>query len=265
MLLTKPMMLPGKRTRSLTKPGGITSNMESYTAMTTLHQPVLMATPALTLMPEVAVYTAEFGGHDAMLEPQAINPFVRYVYFTDQHKLSSSVWEIRCVPAPFADPRRSSRYYFDQSCRAISTASYTIMHGANSSLTADPLELIREHIIEPDVDVATFAHPHRDCIYDEAVAVLEMGKDVPETVMPQMDRYRADGFPSHYGLHACTLMLRRNTPAMREFERLWWGEVYRGSHRDQLSFDYIRWKLDFKVGTIPGDVFSNDIIEYHIH
>jgi len=240
--------------------------MESYTVTTaTSRPPLLMTAPILALMPETVVYTAEFGGYDAMREPKALNPLVRYVYFTDQKHLASNVWEVCWTYPPCRDLRRSSRFFFDQSCENFPNSTYTIMHGANSVLIADPLEIIREYIIEPDVDIATFAHPHRDCIYDEADIVLMMGKDVVANIAPQIGRYQEEGFPRHYGLHACTLMLRRNTPALREFERQWWQEVRGGSYRDQLSFDYIRWKLNFRVGTIPGDVFSNDIIEYHIH
>ena len=215
-------------------------------------------------MDVITVYTVEFGGHDPLREPQSINSGVDYIYITDQ-PLTSSTWQMRVVSPSFPDSRRSSRFYFDQSCLTFPSSTYTIMHGANSSLTADPIALIDTYLITPNVDIAMFSHPHRDCIYDEAAAVIAMGKDTATNVNPQMDRYREEGFPTHFGLHACTLMLRRNTPSLLEFERQWWTEVSTGSFRDQLSFDYIRWKLNFPIGMIPGELFNSDIFDYRIH
>jgi hypothetical protein len=45
--------------------------------------------------------------------------------------------------------------------------------------------------------------------------------------------------------------LRRHTQAVRAFNEAWWTEIVRGSWRDQLSFDYISWKLGISYVNFP--------------
>ena len=40
--------------------------------------------------------------------------------------------------------------------------------------------------------------------------------------------------------------------ALAAFEAFWWNEVKNGSCRDQLSFDYARWKLDMPIHYLPN-------------
>jgi len=37
----------------------------------------------------------------------------------------------------------------------------------------------------------------------------------------------------------------------------WWLEIKHNSRRDQLSFDYVAWKNNFKIQYIPGDNRNN--------
>ena len=55
--------------------------------------------------------------------------------------------------------------------------------------------------------------------------------------------------PSHIGLAETNLMLRdHRDPKCEEVMKLWESEVLKGSHRDQLSFNYACWKLGVKYG-----------------
>ena len=55
--------------------------------------------------------------------------------------------------------------------------------------------------------------------------------------------------PRHVGLAETNLMLRdHHDPKCEEVMKLWESEVLKGSHRDQLSFNYACWKLGFKYG-----------------
>lgn len=55
--------------------------------------------------------------------------------------------------------------------------------------------------------------------------------------------------PKHLGLAETGLMLRdHHDPKCEEVMKLWKSEVLKGSHRDQLSFNYACWKLGFKYG-----------------
>lgn len=210
----------------------------------------------------IGIYTALFGPYDTVLEPRFDS--VPFVLYTDQD-IKSPGWDVRRVKRPHPDARYASRYYFDQSHLAMPGCEYTIMHGANAVLTMAPEKLIE--FLPPGIDIACFAHPHRETVYEEAAACVRWHKDSKDTIDKQMRGYEHDGFPEKdTRLSACTLLVRRNTPRLREFEAMWWGEVRAYSCRDQLSFDYCRWKLGIEVAYIPGSPYRRgDIIKFEKH
>ena len=60
---------------------------------------------------------------------------------------------------------------------------------------------------------------------------------------PQMDRYKKEGFPENYGLLQSNILLRKhNKQDCIKLMEEWFNEIKNGSHRDQLSFNYVSWK-----------------------
>jgi hypothetical protein len=207
------------------------------------------------------VYTALFGNYDTLLPPLVIDPEWEYVVFTNIAFDAPAPWQVLVDRQPHPDPRKASRYYFDQSCLVLPEAEYTVMHGANAQLNCSPTSLLS---FLGKNDIAAFKHPHRDSVYDEEQAVIALNKDVSENTVLQMERYREEGFPGTL-LSACILLVRHNTLALDEFEEAWWNEVQTGSCRDQLSFDYCRWRLSMGVSYIPGDPFACEFFRVNAH
>lgn len=100
-------------------------------------------------------------------------------------------------------------------------------------------------------DFVVSSHPLRDCIYREAKSLIQFKKEDPGKLDSIVKRYKRDGFPESFGLHATHALVRWNTPENHAFCRQWWHNVKIFSHRDQMSFDYLRWKYDLKVCSIP--------------
>jgi hypothetical protein len=207
------------------------------------------------------VYTALFGNYDILLPPLVIDPEWEYIVFTDNAFDAPAPWQVRVEQRPHPDLRKASRYYLDQSCLVLPEAEYTVMHGANAQLNCSPTSLLS---FLGSNDIAVFKHPHRESVYDEEKAVIALGKDRLEHTAPQMERYRQEGFPGTQ-LCACGLLVRHSTLALDEFEKAWWKEVQIGSYRDQLSFDYCRWKLGIDVSYLPGDIFACEFLRINSH
>ena len=94
-------------------------------------------------------------------------------------------------------------------------------------------------------------HPARDCVYREAEKVIQLKKDSPAIVRPQVEGYKKEGFPEKFGLFETSVILRRhNQREVAVFDNMWASEIMRGSHRDQLSFDYCRWKTGLEIGKL---------------
>lgn len=189
----------------------------------------------------IAVYTALFGPYDTVQPAIWPNSYL----FTDQD-IKPDGWQVIKVE-PWKDNRYASRYYFSQSYEVMHQFRYTVLHGANAQLKVDP-DILIPYLGKNDW--ACCAHP-RGNVYEEARAVIRMHKDNPIVVDAQMDRYRQDGFNGS-DLSALIIVVRRNTARLREFEYILWDEIQTGSYRDQLAFDYCRWKHRFPISRLPN-------------
>lgn len=196
---------------------------------------------------KIGIYAAMFGYYDD--PPRALYPTT---LFTNQN-VRPEGWDVKQVEPPCKSNSYSSRYYFNQSCLVMPEYDFTIMHSSAAHITAPPERFLE--FLPDGVDIACWKHPHRENVYQEAKACIRFHKDKPEVINVQMERYRSKGFPKSVVLSACILLVRRNTPRLREFEDFWWNEVKNGSCRDQLSFDYARWKLNMPIAYIPGSPY----------
>jgi hypothetical protein len=102
--------------------------------------------------------------------------------------------------------------------------------------------------------MCVFRHHARSCIYEEAEACKVRRLDSPELIDGQMARYREEGFPARFGLQELAVILRRHSEAVEDFDRRWWEEISRGSRRDQLSFQYVRWKTGLPIAEFPLEI-----------
>lgn len=145
-------------------------------------------------------------------------------------------------------------------------STYTIWLDGNIFLKVPPKVLVKEFL--KDCDIAVFKHPYRNCIYDE----LEHAKGRVESKFKgimngQIAKYRKEGMPSNFGLAECGMIIRKNNKVTKEFNRRWWCEICSHSHRDQLSFPYVWWKMNdrIKINLIDGNVRDHKYFKYNQH
>jgi hypothetical protein len=105
-------------------------------------------------------------------------------------------------------------------------------------------------------------HAERSCIFEEAEALLALGGyDSPGRITRRMAAYAQAGLARDFGLHHTNFLIRRHRHAScMQFCHEWWGEISLHSKRDQLSFDFIRWKLrGVKVKSLQINYTENDL------
>ena len=103
-----------------------------------------------------------------------------------------------------------------------------------------------------------FAHPDRDCIYDEVGASRGMAKYAGLPLDEQVASYRADDFPPRAGLIAGGLIARRvGQPGIDAIEAAWWAENLRWTYQDQLSLPVVLWRLGAGYDAVPLNLWDN--------
>lgn len=201
----------------------------------------------------ITIYTAIFGDYDILKDPLFINKDIKFICFTDQD-FQSNIWEIRKVEKEESDPRREARKYKILSHKYIDTEISLWIDGGYQ-LIKNPLPHIEKML--SITDMACSIHPLRKCIYDEAERCLMVNKGDPEKIRNQMFKYSQEKYPVNNDLIHSSVLLRRITPEVIKVEEDWWNEVKNFSVRDQLSFNYIVWKNNFKYKLWSWRTFIN--------
>lgn len=191
-------------------------------------------------------YTYIIGDYDDLKTPSVFTEGWDYVCFTDSTDLRSDFWDVR-----LSNRRGTDRHLEDKQFASkhlilfhhyLDDYHLSVSVGGQILINCD-LDDFLYQCFKDDDDMLVCRHPWRDCIYEEAEACKLVGKDDPQRIDAQMQRYRCEGYPRHHGLYAGGLMARRHgRPPLNEMCELWFEEVKRGSRREQLSLNYALWK-----------------------
>ena len=190
------------------------------------------------------VYTCITGGYDSLVEPRYITPGFDYICFTDNPSVTSSTWDIRPMPQGLENLSKVKQQRYVKINPHKILSEYEISIWVDGSVTIKGnLEELLDLTLTGNTSVYVPQHPSRKCIYEESKAVLGMKKDVKEIVNPQMEKYKAEGFPKNYGLLQSNILIRiHNDENCIKLMEAWFNELKDNSHRDQLSFNYVLWK-----------------------
>lgn len=201
---------------------------------------------------KLVVYTAITGKYDAVLEPQVIDVNCDYICFIDSPPAAyHGVWQFRPIQNESGlDSVRLARRYKLLPHLLFPEYAFSIYVDGNLQINASLREYLARYA--GSRPMLCQRHPERDCIYEEAAAVLNFRLDEHDIVCEQMQRYRLEGFPSHIGLTCTNVLFRQHhDPDVIRLMNDWWAEVSAGSRRDQLSFSYAVWKNQFKYDKTP--------------
>ena len=207
------------------------------------------------------VYTCITGLYDGLIEPEYITDGYDYVCFTDNNDFSSGIWDIRPLPKEVEGLSQVKKQRFIKINPHLFLPEYELSVWVDGNITLKgSLNELTEKTLVDDCSIYVPKHPSRDCIYSEAKAVISMKKDKEENVNPQIDRYEEEGFPSKYGLLQSNIVIRKhNNEDCKKLMEAWSDEVINGSHRDQLSFNYVLWKNnDVKVIYLDKKIYKSE-------
>jgi TOD1/MUCI70, glycosyltransferase-like domain len=204
-------------------------------------------------MPDVAVITAIYDGYDT-LKPSVPQDGTdaEWVLVTDDRQIPDGFlgWRVVYDPQPGVSPMRAAKAakfrpweYTDAPASVWADASVRVISpsfAADFLAAADPL--------------ATFAHPVRDCLFDEAeaTAALGMAKYAGEPITEQAAHYRRAGHPEHWGLWETTILARHHTPEVVKLGDAWTAEMDLWSPQDQVSFPFVLRDAGLRPAVLPG-------------
>lgn len=114
-------------------------------------------------------------------------------------------------------------------------------------------------ILSPNLNIYLLEHPDRNCIYNEMIAVANYKKESKQMISQIKNLYKKQDFPDNVGLSENSLIVRKhNEKDCIYLMNLWYHEIEKYSHRDQLSFGYILWKTGYNKFKYISRQFSSD-------
>lgn len=190
------------------------------------------------------VYTAVFGGYDQIEEPMFVNPNLEYYAFTDADIPENSVWK-KFDLSKFLHLKGLDNYHLAKYIKMFPYEffpeyDFSIWIDGNVALVADTYPIA---IMSQGSPMATYANPIHDCIYTEATYMVFQGRLPKDGATIQLDGYRREGFPEHFGMREFSIIYRDHSCSeCYDLMKTWWKHVNKYTMRDQLSLPFILWK-----------------------
>lgn len=204
------------------------------------------------------IYTSLTAGYDKLPQYEVVDPEFDYICFTNDYPNESKqgIWTIRSIPLEIDNNIILSRFVKLLPHHVLNKYEYSLWVDSNLIITDSRIyEIVNSKILDGGKWYG-IKHPNRDCIYDEANVCFQEGRVGFWEAKRQMDIYRKDNYPTHYGLFENNFILRKhNDEIVKKIDEKWWVLFQKYTKRDQLSLFYIFWKSSF----IPNAIFENGV------
>lgn len=194
---------------------------------------------------DVIVYTCITGNKDTLKEFEK-EKGVKYICFSDIER-KSLTWDVIKLHTEWCNPRLTSRYHKANPHIVLPDHSWSVWIDGSIKPKVRQIDVI-DHINKGMIGLSK--HFTNNCIYEEMNTVLDCKKETEHNVEILFKKYKDEKFPIEYGLHMTGMIVRRNTEPNKKFNSLWWDMIKKYSIRDQLSFDYVRWVMNYRVDLI---------------
>lgn len=201
---------------------------------------------------KIVCYTCITGNYDKLHEPQVVPKDIDFVCFTNNPNLKSNIWKIRPIPSELENLSQVKKQRVIKICphKYLGEYDVSIWIDGNIIVTGDLTKFVAQYDLQK-YSFYTRKHPERCCVYDEFVACRRYKKETREMTNKLCERYKNEKFPVKYGLAETSLILRlHNNEDCKKLCDEWAKELMLNSHRDQLSFNYVCWKLNATYGVL---------------
>lgn len=200
---------------------------------------------------KIAIYTCIVGDYDKIHEPSYVNENIDYYIFTDQDVPENSAWTKiditslheygKLTPIVLNRMIKISPHHF------LPDYDYTVYVDGNIKIIADLMPIVCNM---GDAIIGMHTHAIRDCIFLEKNGIMLLKKADLNLMRMQLESYKEDGFPAHFGLFQNSILIRKNCDQCRRLMDMWWREYQKYPTRDQLSLPYVMWKSGIDIASI---------------
>lgn len=193
-------------------------------------------------MNKIAIYTCIIAGYDVLQQPSSCSPLFDYICFVKKNTLTKhrdGVWFIRELDYVNDSDVILSRYPKINPHLVLSEYEYSLWIDGNLSVNNEELYRLILNKVQSNILYSGVKHWSRNCVYDEALAIVYTGKDSFSNIVSTIRYLSRCTFPRHYGMAENNVILRKhNDPKVIAMDSMWWNLFTTLSKRDQMTFSY---------------------------
>lgn len=206
----------------------------------------------------VALITACYGAYDPIRALPEGHGFDDAVLVTESLDVVTEGWRVHFEPRNehprLAAKRPKMMPWLYTDCDAA------VWLDASFEITGDLSSWVRP-ILQVE-DFVAWVHPEgRVDFADEAAVCWDWPKYAGYDLRGQVEAYKADGMPRHWGLFAAGMLGWRFTEEAMAVGKWWYGQQVRWSVQDQVSLPYVLWLKGKRFGTWPANEYDNPYVK----
>ena len=211
----------------------------------------------------ITVYTCISGMYDK-ISPLSNGEYqdVSCICFSDYEYSAGLGWHYHTFESPrrLTNGHDINRYHKIFPQRVLRGCRYSVYVDGNIRYIGSYRKLVEE-FRKSGAALGAFRHPEKRTIKEEAEACQKQGKfdkyDLAR-IDHQMEFYSEEGLNLNAPVTANYLLVRDNMhPRLQIAMSLWWSQLFEFTKRDQLSLNYVLWKMQ-----VPW-VFLDDLKDVH--
>lgn len=208
-----------------------------------------------------AIFTALVGNYDTISQPLVIDERFDYILFSDCISESNiGIWQVRKFNYKNDIPIKMARWVKTHPEELLADYECSLWMDANLDILTSFIYNRVIQLFTDNIKMASVVHPTRKCIYDEMIAVMELGYENEKMIINWGSHIHKEGYPQNAGLFETNLLYRRHhCEEINAFDQLWWSIIEQYSRRDQFSCNYAIWKLGLDTTTIfPAGISTSN-------
>lgn len=190
---------------------------------------------------KIAFYTTSVGNYDKLILHEYFIDAADYYAVVNSDKEIDTYGIYKIVKIPFFDINSTKIARFIKTHPHMLFSEYDIVIWLDANvMIRDDIGKVVESFIESNRPIGTFRHPSRTNIISEGNEIIAQKKDSEANVSSQLSKYKLEGYNCYLDGLAETNVLFFNMrhSKLLDILNLWWLEIFLGSQRDQLSFNY---------------------------
>lgn len=193
------------------------------------------------------IYTAVVGNYDKILQPLVVDNSFDYILFSNDIKEDKvGVWQIRKIDYYSEDQIKIARWVKTHPERLLPGYDFSVWMDANIQIATNFTYQRSKELFDDNIIISSITHPERKCIYEEMFAVFIYRYETLNTILKWSKVLNKSNYPSNNGLNETNVIFRNHKKLQTKiFDDLWWSCIEQYSRRDQLSFNYVLWKLGY--------------------